>query len=154
MFDASPYLTEIEEISNSDLTAGEKIIQLNRLLDRLSKSIVRDETLQFANQFSRLVFIAQKYNLSKQHEWQLQHFRVKAREIRRNKGKKTPAAEYRRMERAFLDLCHIVGGQPVTQTEPIREEIAKTPAAETMRVQITAIDREKKELHCISEHAR
>ncbi|MDK2837676.1 MAG: replication ATP-dependent helicase/nuclease Dna2 [Bacteroidota bacterium] len=153
MFDASPYLTEIEEISNSDLTAGEKIIRLNRLLDRLSKSIVRDETLQFANQFSRLVFIAQKYNLSKQHEWQLQHFRVKAREIRRNKGKKTPAAEYRRMERAFLDLCHIVGGQPVTQTEPIREEIAKTPAAETMRVQITAIDREKKELHCISEHA-
>lgn len=153
MFDASPYLTEIEEISNSELSAGEKIVQLNRLLDRLSKSIVRDETLQFANQFSRLVFIAQKYNLSKQHEWQLQHFRVKAREIRRHKGEKTSATEYRRMERAIVDLCHIVEGQTVTWTESIQEEKSKTPTAETIRVQITAIDREKQELHCISEHA-
>ena len=153
MFDVSPYLTEIEEISNSELSAGEKIIQLNHLLDRLSKSIVRDETLQFANQFSRLVFIAQKYNLSKQHEWLLQHFRVKAREIRRHKGEKTPAAEYRHMERAILDLCHIVEGQTVTWTKSIQEEKFKTPTAETIRVQITAIDREKQELHCISEHA-
>lgn len=152
MTETSLYISDIQELSTAEYSTGEKMLHLKRLLDRLAKDITREETLQFPNLFSRLVFIAQKYNLSKQMEWRLQHFRVRAGEIRRHARKKIDPSEYRVAERTILDLCQIISGQEAKTAESTVAEPTVPDENETLRVQILNIDKEKKEIRCIDEH--
>lgn len=70
------YREEIEDISKQRVSISDKSFKLKFLLERLCKDLTREEAMEFPNLFSRIVFIAQKFNLSKQLEWKLQNFRV------------------------------------------------------------------------------
>lgn len=151
MIDTTGYISEIQELSSPSFSSNEKSLHLKKILERLAKEITRDEVVQFPNLFSRLVFIAQKYDLSKQLEWQLQHFRVKTGEIRRNAQRKISVSEYRKAERAVLDLCHAVLGEQTETTQDVVLEPQEISPADTLRVQILTIDEIKNEIQCITE---
>ena len=77
---------EISDINISTSTLREKYISLKKVLERNCKEITSGETLQFPSLFSRLVFIAQKYNLPPSLEWQLQTKRVKSSFLLKNQN--------------------------------------------------------------------
>lgn len=152
MPDYASYLTEIETINQSNLAAREKLFQLKQQLERCCKELTRDEPLQFPNLFSRIVFVAQKYNLSKQTEWQLQNLRVKASELRKNSDKIISGGEYSRAEKAFIALCLAAAGETSVLSETSVSEPETVTETAKIRVQIKEIDREKSLLFCITEN--
>ncbi|MDD4727237.1 MAG: AAA domain-containing protein [Dysgonamonadaceae bacterium] len=172
MINTQNYYEEIQEITQSSNSLSSKSIQLKQLLERLSKEITKNESMQFSTLFSRLVFIAQKYDLSKQTEWQLQNFRVKVTELRRSNAlinQKT----FDQSVRAILELCDkelltsttsndemsnkkkteidVVTEQEyyvsyIAQSEPLKSE-----EYDTLRVQLLTIDSEKSLMVCAVE---
>ena len=86
MINTSNYREEIRTIKLADNELADKAIALKQLLERLCKEATQSEAMQFSTLFSRIVFIAQKYNLSKKTEWELQNFRVKVKQQVRNQS--------------------------------------------------------------------
>lgn len=153
MTDVSSYISEIRDLSASEIALNDKMLFLKRILERLCKEVTRDEAVQFPNLFSRLVFIAQKYNLPKQLEWQLQHFRVKSGELRKKSISQIDKTMYFRSERAVLNLCNIIAGS-ATPTEPDTvEEIPIEKSVSHLRVQILSVHQKEKLLVCAAESA-
>ncbi|NLZ96153.1 MAG: hypothetical protein GX921_10080, partial [Bacteroidales bacterium] len=123
--------------------------------------------MQFSTLFSRIVFIAQKYNLPKRTEWVLQNFRVMVTEQIKN-NIPVDLKTYNQAEQAVLDLCKYLSGeitvdkeeQSVTETKE-RTELsekeadnysdAKTIIEDRIRVQILSIDKEKCTMVCAVE---
>ena len=104
MMDLSSYLTETEELSAAPGGVKEKLHELKRILERLCRELTKEESVQFPNLFSRLVFIAQKYRLSKQLEWRLQHFRVREKELRGEAHLPAAEQEYRSAMQTMREL--------------------------------------------------
>ena len=84
MINTENYCADIRIIRDADTELTEKSIQLKQVLERLCKEATQSEAMQFSTLFSRLVFIAQKYNLPKRTEWELQNFRVMVTEQWKN----------------------------------------------------------------------
>ena len=104
MINTDNYRGEIRTIAHAEKDLTDKSIQLKQLLERLCKEATQSEAMQFSTLFSRIVFIAQKYNLSKKTEWELQNFRVKVTQ----QGKSNIPIDqktYNQSERAVLDMC-------------------------------------------------
>lgn len=153
MIEVNEYITEINELSASELAVREKMHQLKRVLERLCKEVTKDEVIQFPNLFSRLVFVAQKYHIPKQLEWQLQNFRVRERSLRKNAKTNVSLTEYRKTERAILNLCTIIQGSKLEDETLPETEIATEVSTDCIRVHILRIDIEKKHLICVAEDA-
>lgn len=151
MAEYKEYITEIGELAESQLTWREKFLLLKDLLERLSKELTSQEAVQFPTFFSRLVFIAQKFRLSKNQEWQLQNMRVRARKLRKNPEQRVSKNEYREAERRVLDLICRVRGEGESSSVDEATSATFLPQNEKLRVQIVAIDPDKKQLTCISE---
>ena len=152
MTETTTYLTEIQELSASQLAVNDKMLQLKRILERLCKEATRDEVVQFPNLFSRLVFVAQKYKLPKQLEWKLQNFRVKTGEILKNATAQFDETEYFKAERAVLNLCNAVSGGAVSLDPGIVAEPLEKPASH-LRVQIVSIHKKDKLITCVAENS-
>ncbi|MDO5523506.1 MAG: AAA domain-containing protein [Bacteroidia bacterium] len=150
MSEYTTYLTEIQEISTSESSFNDKLFELKKLLERLSRELTSGESIQFPTLFSRLVFLAQKLRLSKQSEWQLQHLRVHAKEIRKKKEELTET-EYRKHERALLNILQILSGNEIAPDENVLSEPFPAYNEKTLRVQIQHINREKSEIECLVE---
>lgn len=155
MTDLSTYIAEIEEISESEKPFREKLFALKQLLERICKKLTADEPMQFSTLFSRIVFVAQKLALDRQTEWQLQHLRVKAAELRRKPTLHFSETTYRRAERAVLELCRAAVGKNASRDadENVLSEPETPPVAHTFRVHLLKVDAEKKRLHVIPENA-
>ncbi len=150
MIDNELYLLEIKSISEQEICADEKILHLKKLLERLCREITQHEVVQFPNLFSRIVFISQKLQLSKQLEWKLQHIRVAANEIRR-KTKSVDENYYLIAERAVLDLLAILSGKkPTSEVHEITTDY-QLDDEKYIRAYIKRIDRDKKLFYCVSE---
>lgn len=147
MIDFEIYIEEIQSVSQSQSEYPEKIRQLKSLLQRLAKELTKDEILQFPNLFSRLVFIAQKHQLSKQLEWKLQHLRVLAK----RREKKIDVSDYRQAERAVCDLCHHLSGKIISSESDSLAERQPIEAKNKLRVQIVFINRKERQLRCLVE---
>ncbi len=150
MPDYKPYITEIQEISNSESSFNEKLFALKKLLERLSRELTADEQIQFPNLFSRLVFLARKHQLPKQLEWKLQNLRVQAKEIRKTK-KELAESEYHRHERTLLDFLQNLSGSDIKLEENLADYSPSLAKERTLRVQILHIHTEKSEIECIVE---
>ena len=150
MLDYNLYFTEIQEISTFESSFNDKLFALKKLLERLSRELTSDESIQFPTLFSRLVFLAQKHQLPKQLEWQLQHLRVRAKEIRKKREELTET-EYRSHERAFLNFLQTLSGKETTTPENFFSEPFTLYNEKTLRVQIQRIDKEKSEMECLPE---
>ncbi|MDR1516552.1 MAG: AAA family ATPase [Dysgonamonadaceae bacterium] len=146
------YIAEIETISQTGQSPRDKLFLLKQLLERICKELTRYEALQFPNLFSRIVFVAQKFGLSKQSEWQLQNLRVKSRELRKKPKKYFGESEYAKSQKAVEALCRAASGErPETEENLVAEAVA-LPEANKLRVQIKAIDSDNRLLHCIAEN--
>ena len=166
MINTENYCADIRIIRDADTELTDKSIQLKQVLERLCKEATQSEAMQFSTLFSRLVFIAQKYNLPKRTEWELQNFRVKVTEQWKNNipvDQKT----YNQSERAILDLCNTLSSEESasnsdsTQDNSVVEETsekdttfyseAKTAIEDYLRVQILSIDKQNYTMQCAVE---
>mgnify|MGYP000845319550 CR=1 FL=1 len=114
------YLTEIQEIDQSDLSLRNKYIRIKRVMERSCKEITGSESLQFPSLFSRLVFIAQKYNLSKALEWQLQSIRVKSSFLLRNENNLVSPSQYQRGKEAIITFLSIIDGDKIETMQELK----------------------------------
>lgn len=158
MIDATPYISEIEALSASPLDAVEKVQQLKKILERLCREMTQEESLQFSNLFSRIMFISQKLKLPRQLEWQLQHFRVRVKELRREPDNQSAMQLYRSARIAVETLLEIAGRGSSREdgaSAPVKSEGEGSgislPLSSTLRVQLLQCDPERGELLCSCE---
>ena len=103
MIDYKSYIAETGEISSREISLTEKLYELKKLLERLSRELTADESIQFSTLFSRLVFLAQKHQIPKQLEWRLQSLRVRSKTTRKKEQTPLTQPEYRQHERTLLN---------------------------------------------------
>lgn len=138
-------ISEITKNDNSYLSLKEKYICLKRILERNCKDITIGESLQFPSLFSRLVFIAQKYQLPHAIEWNLQNLRVKTSFLLRNENNIVSESQYKKSLSAVIEFVRIIYGNIPPEAES-SIEIEKEPVSENkgyLRLQIVGIDRDK-----------
>lgn len=148
----SDNLNEIQEIGHSDLSLRDKYLTLKQILERSCKEITSSETLQFPSLFSRLVFIAQKFDLPRALEWQLQNIRVKANFLQKDESNVITHYQYQRAKESLTDfLLLITENERKDSIEiDIEEEVSALPL-DKLRVQVLRIDRDNKVLICRTE---
>lgn len=169
MIHTNNYREEIRSIRDSDKELADKATALKQLLERLCKEATQNEAMQFSTLFSRIVFIAQKHNLPKRTEWELQNFRVKVREQTKSDthvNQKT----FNQAEQAVLTLCSYLSGEIIadkeieakveskeatklSEKEATQYSDAKTVIEDTLRVQILSMDRENCTMQCAVERS-
>jgi len=152
MINLQPYISETEELSATPDQPKKKLHELKRILERLSRELTNDEPIQFSNLFSRIVFVAQKYQLPKQLEWQLQHFRVKEKELRSEQEPEAGTHLFRSAVKAMTELFRFLqeGSTVTVQTAGAEDQVAGI-SSHTLRVHLLKIDNNKRELLCVAE---
>lgn len=120
MINTENYREEIRTIRDTTTELVNKSNQLKQLLERLCKEATKNEAMQFSTLFSRLVFLAQKHNLPKKTEWELQNFRVKVTEQRKS-NIQVDQKTYNKSERAILDLCKHLSADTSDKESKIQE---------------------------------
>lgn len=149
---SSDYLSEIQLIDQSDLSLRNKYIRLKRILERSCKEITEGDSLQFPSLFSRIVFIAQKYDLPKSFEWHLQNIRIKSVFLLRSEKNLVSPHQYQQAKEIIEKfLLYISGEGEFVFSEDIQKEEAKSDFYEKVRVQIVDIQKEERFFICQSE---
>ena len=145
------FLSEIESIEGSGLSLRNKYIRLKRLLERSCKEITLGESLQFPSLFSRLVFIAQKYELPKTLEWRLQDLRIKSSYLLRDEQNLVYPYQYMQAKEAMTNFLLFIGG---SKSLEFVQEVSDTTVVQSLdriRVQITDINAANETLLCKSD---
>lgn len=152
------YETVLREITENDISVGtlrDKYINLKKILERNCKEITASETLQFPSLFSRLVFIAQKYDLPPALEWQLQTIRVKTSFLLKDASNLISTIQYEKASAMLKQFFAIIYNQQKEELSDVqydtRENVKENKHTDCIRVQITAIDRDKNILIGITE---
>jgi DNA replication ATP-dependent helicase Dna2 len=152
LIDLSDNLNEIQQAGQSNLPLRDKYIHLKQILERSCKEITSGESLQFPSLFSRLVFIAQKYDLPRALEWQLQSIRVKSRFLQDNNDNVITHSQYDRGKQAMESFFAIVSGERIEYTTVQEVSEKSNLPLDKIRVQVLEIDCENKILICKSEN--
>ncbi|WP_165040557.1 DEAD/DEAH box helicase [Dysgonomonas sp. ZJ709] len=150
----SDFLSEIQELDQSDLSLRNKYLHLKQVLERSCKELTMSESLQFPSLFARLVFIAQKYDLPKSIEWQLQNIRVKASFLLRSDDNLVSTVQYHYAKNTIEQFFNIVSGEKIVEdTEELLAETEIKPPLrlDKIRVQLLSIDRENEYLICCAD---
>ena len=145
-------VSEIQEIDSSLFLLNEKYIAINQVLDRVCRDLTKNESLQFPSLFSRIIFISQKYSLSKKLEWKLQHIRVTAGFLLKDKKDNTISEyQYRSAKDIINNFLSIVYENSISEDFE-NQEITRSNdiPLDKLRVQVTHINREH---HLIITHA-
>ena len=151
MIDLQPYIAEINHLTAAPSDTREKLHTLKQMLERLCKALTREESMQFPNLFSRLVFIAQKHRLPRHLEWQLQHFRVNESRLRKDPAMNATKQDYGDTVKIFSNLfTFLQTGNSLPQQEVAVEEVNGF-ASSTIRVYLLKIVPETHLLHCVAE---
>lgn len=158
-------LSDIKRNKESLLSFREKYIYIKKLLERFSKEITANEILQFPSLFSRIVFIAKRYNLPKRLEWELQKIRVDVANILNDGDIQIEESDFNRASEILVSLICFYSNSE--QSEKIFNEISdkndqgneKLPSIYNCklsknksynRVQVVKIDTEQNLIHAIS----
>ncbi|MBK5721477.1 AAA family ATPase [Dysgonomonas sp. Marseille-P4677] len=152
----SDYLSEIQQIDQSDLSLRDKYIRLKRLLERSCKEITSSESLQFPSLFSRLVYIGQKYALPKSLEWQLQNIRIKTNFLQQSQKNLISPNQYQQGKEALESFIAYIEGSKSNFNfveDIILEEDTSQYSSERIRVQVLNIDKENHIIACQSDTA-
>ncbi|MDR3058832.1 MAG: AAA family ATPase, partial [Prevotella sp.] len=148
----SDYLSEIQQIDQSDLSLRNKYIRLKRILERSCKEITGSESLQFPSLFSRLVFISQKYELPKLLEWQLQNIRIKSTFLLRSDQNLISPHQYQQAREALNNFLLFINGEKIDLTNFERTASENEDLRlEKIRVQVVDIDKENEIIICQSD---
>ena len=160
MIDLQPYITETNDVTAAPYDLKKKLHALKQILERLCRELTKEESLQFPNLFSRLVFIAQKHHLPRQLEWRLQHFRVRENDLRKNAAQQITNREYRDAERTLFDLYHFLqtgstNGDQAADTDGMNVFSAGTNRVDIsgrIRVCVLKTVPENNQLLCVAEN--
>lgn len=103
---AQDLLAELLELQRNQqqLHTDEQYKQLRSILEWLCRDLTKNERMHISGLFGRLVFIAGRFNLSKQHSWQLQKVRAVSNQVRQS-GYKPKAKE---VDFAIQVLIHTI----------------------------------------------
>ena len=152
LFEYSDYLSEIQEIDQSDLSLKNKYIHLKRILERSCKELTSGESLQFPSLFSRLVFIAQKYELPKSLEWGLQTIRIKTNFLLRSEQNVISTGKYQQAKEALENFLSFIDGQTknfnYVESTVFEYEEEMPVSSDKIRVQVIGIDKENNIIRC------
>lgn len=140
---------ELSQISQSGFSFRHKFLELKRLLDRVCKEITEEETLQFPSLFSRIVFIAQKYNLPSTIEHSLHRLRIVGNFLQKDENNLVSETQFLVANRALIAFFQILieGGELQTEIGLLESEKPKF-SFDKIRVQIIEIDTENHRLTC------
>jgi len=147
----SDYLTEIQQIDQSDLSLRNKYIRLKRILERSCKEITASESLQFPSLFSRLVFISQKYELPKSLEWHLQNIRIKTNFLLRSENNLISPHQYQSAKETLIVFFRYMNGDKDFELSDEKEEGKAPLILDKIRVQVLGINKEEEIIFCQSE---
>lgn len=146
---------EIQGIDDSDLSLRNKYLSLKHILERVCKDLSKKESsLQFPSLFSRIVFIAQKYNISKDLEWGLQNIRVKSSFLLKSEQNIVSSSQYDAAKNVIKYFIAEVTGSEYKEifvSNCLDEHFEINIPLDKIRVQITEIDRDKQILICYSD---
>jgi DNA replication ATP-dependent helicase Dna2 len=108
--------------------------------------------LQFPSLFSRLVFIAQKYELPKSLEWQLQNMRIKSSFLLRSDQNLILPYQYQQAKEALGYFILFINGEKV-EHEGFEKTVSERNSLplDKIRVQVLDIDRERGKIICQSD---
>lgn len=95
---------EVDENNALNIPLRDKYIRLKRILERNCKVLTTEDNLQFPSFFARLIFISQKYNISKSLEWRLQNIRIKAAFLLKNESNIISENQYNKAVNTVLAL--------------------------------------------------
>jgi len=152
MIDLQPYIAETNDVTAAPYDVKEKLHALKRILERLCRELTKEESMQFPNLFSRLVFIAQKHRLPKQLEWRLQHFRVRESVLRKNSTQQITNREYRDAVRTLSDLYHFLQTGSTNRDQAADTDGIPGFSPGRIRVYILKIASEDNQLLCVAEN--
>lgn len=149
----SDYAHDISETDSSDVSLRNKYIRLKQILERNCKEITSGESLQFPSLFSRLVFIAQKYELPKSLEWQLQNIRVKSSFLLRSENNLVTTVQYQQAKQAIEYFFSFINGENTISDlcDDFANQETNVLSLDKIRVQIIEIDRKNEILLCRTE---
>ena len=148
----SDYLSEIQQIDQTNLSLRNKYICLKQILERSCKEITKGESLQFPSLFSRLVFISQKYDLPKRIEWRLHTIRIRSSFLQRDENNLVTPKQYDDAKQSIeLFYGFLQGDHSPEIPEEAEQEDNKTLPLDRLRVQVLDIDRENELLICQPE---
>lgn len=141
---------ELQQIDNSNLSVREKYIALKYLLERACKELTSNESLQFPSLFSRLVFIAQKYDIPRQLERQLQRIRVKAIFLQKDKNNVVSNSQYLKAKGALDAFFIALSGDDTDVVFVMDEDTSDREelSFDKIRVQVLDIDTDNSILTC------
>jgi len=147
----SDNLNEVQKIEESNLSLRDKYIQLKRILEQSCKEITSTESVQFPSLFSRLVFIAQKWDLPRSLEWQLQNIRVKANFLQKDQMNVIAYSQYQRAKESLTNFLLWINGEKSKNNFEIDSEQPSVLPLDKLRVQVLKIDEDNKLLICRSD---
>lgn len=144
--------TELSQIFESDFSLRQKFIVTKRLLDLLTKELLKDESLQFPNLFSRIVFISQKYKLPTNLESNLHQIRTIGnflqKEEQNNVTNRQYTCAYQTLEALLAFLQDGVIREIQLHEDILARKQAKNYIPPKLRVQVIDIDQEEKIIIC------
>jgi len=152
MIDLQPYIAETKDITAAPYDVKKKLHELKRILEQLCRELTKEESMQFPNLFSRLVFIAQKHRLPKQLEWRLQHFRVRESVLRKNSTRQITNREYRDAERTLFDLFHFLQTGSTNMDQAADTDEMTGFSSGRIRVYVLKTEPENNQLLCVAEN--
>jgi DNA replication ATP-dependent helicase Dna2 len=137
------FASELQEIDNSVLPLREKYIAIRQLLDRACKDLTKEEILQFPSLFSRIVFVARKYNLPQKLEWALQTIRIRTAFLLKDAQNLVSEHQYESAKQALTCLFSVVYDGIIEAEFEYSDKQEEPLSLHKLRVQVTAIDREQ-----------
>ncbi|MDU1891569.1 MAG: AAA domain-containing protein [Dysgonomonas sp.] len=146
-------IAEIQEIDQSGLSLRNKYIRLKQVLERSCKEITASDSLQFPSLFSRLVFIAQKYDLPKTLEWQLQTIRIKASFLLKNEKNLISPNQYGQAKESIENFLLYLDGykKDFSYVEEVFPDYQEVLPLDRIRVQVLEINKDNEYLVCQPE---
>jgi len=152
MIDLQSYIAETNDVTAAPYDVKKKLHALKRILERLCRESTKEESMQFPNLFSRLVFIAQKYHLPKQLEWRLQHFRVRESALRKDAAQPITNREYKDAERTLSDLYYFLQTGSTNMDQAINTDEMPGFSSGRIRVYVLKAAPENNQLLCVAEN--
>lgn len=140
---------ELSQIFQSDFSFRHKFLELKLTLERICKEVTKEETLQFPSLFSRIVFIAQKYNLPPVVEQSLHRLRITANFLLKDEKYIVGEAQVIAANRSLIVFLDLIEGNTSNTNELQSVEVtAGNLPLDKTRVQVIDILSEERVLIC------
>lgn len=139
---------ELSQINQSDFSFRIKLLELRRLLDRCCKEMTESEVLQFPSLFSRIVFIAQKYQLPQNLERGLHQLRILSNFLLRDENNVATERQYYAANQSLQAFLYFLQEGKSDNVELIEIGVQNNFSLDQIRVQVIDIQHDEWTIVC------